>query len=1132
MTYRFNVLLSFVVLLLLLSGGNLAGQQDDSTYRQLILDDHPVAYWSFDQPATSAPFSNQANAKVPSDALAAEWAGQGQEIVAGPTSKNYPLFSETNLAIQLNGKTHLRIADPGDQSALDFSAGDAITIEAWVKPDRIDNGQFIYVIGKGRTGDSSFDADNQNYALRLAGSGSMACVSFLFRNADRNEGSEKSFHRWTATNGFAIDNRWHHVAISYQFGDSKSIRGYLDGESLEGKWDLAGATNRAPVVDNDELWIGGAKGGSNDNSFSGSIDEVAIYRSQISADRIAQRYQSNLPSAYEQFTKDADIPDGKIYCEIIEQVPLVGNVSLVTTEFTNQRFALNDLPRRYNGDAVIEDRENSFDLQMRARLTLPVGKQRLLLRSKSRSRLFIGKQLVAQLGMMSQSFDGHEQVPELVEPLFVGMHPLPAGHQETVVEIEFTSSEPQMVRLETMIGGKELRAELGELCVAIAPAGTNDFRLLAVDPEQSIALSESAWYQFALDEQLRMRDINQQLRLAADSMSGYWQDRHDHARDVIRRKTAVSIPAGDYSTQIHNDIDRLINAQFQTAGIEPTEIVNDYEFIKRLSLDTVGVIPTLPEIQRFLQDQSADRRAHLIDRYLADPRWADHWVGYWQDVLAENPGIVKPKLNNTGPFRFWIYESMLDNKPIDRFAWELIMLSGGKLVGGPSGFGVATENDVPMAEKAHTLSKAFLAMDMKCARCHDAPSHDFKQQDLFSVAAMLQRTAIKLPESSTVPLATGARVPAVEISLKPGALIKPDWPFSNLGKSLPDRLQRNPNDSRAQLASAMTSPENPRFAQVIVNRLWHRLFERGLMNPIDDWENSSTLHPELLEYLADEFVANSYDLKHVARLILNSATYQRQTLPESEQRRIELFAGHQRRRLTAEQMVDSLYAAVGKQLDAEQLTLDPEGRRNEGSFINLGVPYRAWQFTSLSNERDRPSLALPVAQSVVDLLSAFGWRDSRQSPQTIREDATTVIQPLSVANGTAGHRLVQLSDNSLITNMCIDAKNPQGLADDLFLQVLSRPPNSAEKQLVVELLREGFEQRVHPAALVEPPVIRRNAVSWSNHLSEEASRIKLQMEAAARQGDLVTQRLDPQWRMSAEDALWALLNSPEFVFVP
>jgi hypothetical protein len=73
------------------------------------------------------------------------------------------------------------------------------------------------------------------------------------------------------------------------------------------------------------------------------------------------------------------------------------------------------------------------------------------------------------------------------------------------------------------------------------------------------------------------------------------------------------------------------------------------------------VVPTEAELKAFVADASPNRRTRVIDRLLADPRWADHNMGYWQDVLAENPNIINSVLNNTGPFRWWIYESLLDD---------------------------------------------------------------------------------------------------------------------------------------------------------------------------------------------------------------------------------------------------------------------------------------------------------------------------------------------------------------------------------------------------------------------------------------------------------------------------------------
>ena len=78
-----------------------------------------------------------------------------------------------------------------------------------------------------------------------------------------------------------------------------------------------------------------------------------------------------------------------------------------------------------------------------------------------------------------------------------------------------------------------------------------------------------------------------------------------------------------------------------------------------LCLMGIVVIRGLPQFLLYCR-ALPDRRERLIDAFLADPRWADHWTGYWQDVLAENPNLLNPTLNNSGPFRFFIHEAFLD----------------------------------------------------------------------------------------------------------------------------------------------------------------------------------------------------------------------------------------------------------------------------------------------------------------------------------------------------------------------------------------------------------------------------------------------------------------------------------------
>ena len=318
----------------------------------------------------------------------------------------------------------------------------------------------------------------------------------------------------------------------------------------------------------------------------------------------------------------------------------------------------------------------------------------------------------------------------------------------------------------------------------------------------------------------------------------------------------------------------------------------------------------------------------------------------------------------------------------------------------------------------------------------------------------------------------------------------------------------------------------------MVNRIWARLTGRGIVEPVDDWEDVSPSNPDLLDWLAREMVQNDYDMKHVTRLILTSQTYQRRVDGDASREARKFFATPTRRRMTAEQLVDSVFLAAGKSFGAEVMSLDPEGRRPVDSFLNLGAPTRAWQFASLSNERDRPALAMPVAQSVIDVLVSFGWREARQDPVSGRDDEPTLLQPAVLANGIVGRRITTLSDDGELTVLALSSDSPGELVDSLFARLLARSPTAAERELFVELLTDGFQQRVRQAAKSKTNRGTRNAVSWSNHLNAEATKIKLELERLARAGDPPTERLNPDWRERVEDMVWALLNSPEFVFVP
>jgi hypothetical protein len=662
------------------------------------------------------------------------------------------------------------------------------------------------------------------------------------------------------------------------------------------------------------------------------------------------------------------------------------------------------------------------------------------------------------------------------------------------------------------------------------------FILLA--PTARIPHDDLSWESFSAQQLSRLATTDAQRRRDANAAENqYWAQRHEAVRKFLASKPAPAVPT--VSTAGGNEVDRFLAAKLAAAKVSPAPLTDDATFLRRLAFDTVGVPPTPEQLRAFLADQSPNKRAAAIDRFLALPGWADNWVGYWQDVLAENPGILKPTLNNTGPFRWWIHESFADNKPMDRFATELIAMDGSVYHGGPAGFGLATQNDVPMADRAQIVSSAFLAMNLACARCHDAPYHDFKQKELFALAAMLKRDTQDVPKSSSIPDNANIKVgKRIQVTLKPGEKVAPEWLFASHGAAGSADFTRKPDDTREQLAAYITSPASDRFAQVIVNRAWKRWLGLGFIEPVDDWENKTASHPELLAWLAREFMANGYDLKHLARLVFNSQAYQRVAglhVPKSDEPADRLFASPARRRLAAEQLVDSLFAVTGKPLSSEMLTLDNDAKSAAKDFLNLGYASRAWQFTGLSNDRDRPALSMPKTQAIIDVLQMFGWRETRQGPLSTRNDSPNVLQPAVLANGDVGNgRIARLTDDCAVTDLCVANQPLPALVDAVFARVLSRPPTAAERAKFVSYLQAGYAERVVDCG---PRKSRKDfdptqLLSWTNHLNAKASEIKYAVEEKARLGDEPTPRLKRDWRERMEDVLWAMVNSPEFVFVP
>lgn len=1184
---------------------------------------------------------------------------------AGPRPPEFPHFAPDNTAIRLQGKgARIEITDPGEKSAYDFTNGDAITMEAWVKLDSIRAGQPMYVVSKGRTHSPNFSRDNQNWSMRLVGENDdLARLGFLFTSVTTDE--KKHWHRWNSDAAFKIESGWHHVAISYEFGKPGSIRGWIDGHPSEGTWDVDGPTKDTPVVDNDDVWIGSAMGGSTTNSFEGMLDAVAVHRVALSDTVMAKRFQREGGSQGVLVESQAvpelgKIPKEEVLVQLSEGLsdfknwPYLNENPKESLHWTGDNFLLSRLPLRYDDWGIRSAWKPPVLVRLAADIQLPEGKQRFMIRTRALARLWIDGKLVAETKPADASSpNGHDLITPLAEPPHPGLRVKGYKQQEVFATIKLPKkTEPSRVVLELIAGGKNQRTDTGEVCVAIETPDGKSFSLLRSAGKPTLSLTDAQIEPLLsrMKTSQAARD-DQQRRAAASSRDDFWNKRHAIAKDWAKQNsTAAPLKDGhpidafidakietalanntsspgeskDFERNVlsvlkeecfrcHGDKDKgglkldsretalhggdseiptIVSGKPETselilrvrsddedlvmpptgdplpeaqiaaletwirqgadwpeppvdpAKVTKTSNTGDAAFLRRIYLDTIGLPPTPEEASNFLADSNPDKRTRLIDQLLADKRWADHQMGSWLDLLAENPALINGSLNSTGPFRWFLLDAFRDGKALDRIVTELLMMRGDAAYGGSAGFAIAAENDAPFAAKAHIIASAFLGIEMQCARCHDSPYHSTSQRDLYSLAAMLERKTVTVPATSRVPAGffeKKGRESLIQVTLKPDEPITPEWPFAAAtriadGETI-DALIENPKDTRERIAALITSPENRRFSQVVVNRVWKQLMGAGFVEPAHDWEGRDISHPELLDWLAGEFVAHDYSVRHLMRLITTSDAYQREAGTEnlaSASADERFFAAPGLRRLSAEQIVDSLYASTAKRIDSEKLTFIHDGRHPLGRRQDLGVPDRAWMFASLNNERDRPSLALPHAQTTVDVLQAFGWTGARQKPILERSTDPDVLQPGILANGLLVQNLSRASDGSELAELAVKSKSPSALLENLFLRFLSRLPKAAERDAFVPAMRTGFNERLVPAdQRATPPKFEPlGLATWLNHVSPEANTIQLEKEKRVQRGPSPDPRLQTEWREIYEDIIWSLINDREFVWIP
>jgi hypothetical protein len=238
---------------------------------------------------------------------------------------------------------------------------------------------------------------------------------------------------------------------------------------------------------------------------------------------------------------------------------------------------------------------------------------------------------------------------------------------------------------------------------------------------------------------------------------------------------------------------------------------------------------------------------------------------------------------------------------------------------------------------------------------------------------------------------------------------------------------------RRQLAEWITSPENALLDRVMVNRIWHHLFGRGIVSSVDNFGalGAKPTHPELLDYLASEFRSGNGSVKNLVRRLVLSRTYRLSANSSPELAKAdpknEWFGRQNRRRLTAEEIRDSILYLSGR-LDSVP------GKATAGSYgVDLDKPM------SFSKERMR-TVYLPVARN--NLVAELAMFDAANPDLVSGSRATTTVptQALFLMNGEffqeQSGELGNLADSA--------AKTPSEAVDWLYRRVLNRAPRAEE----------------------------------------------------------------------------------------
>jgi hypothetical protein len=453
-----------------------------------------------------------------------------------------------------------------------------------------------------------------------------------------------------------------------------------------------------------------------------------------------------------------------------------------------------------------------------------------------------------------------------------------------------------------------------------------------------------------------------------------------------------------------NFVDEHVQAKLQQLKFEQSGLCTDEEFLRRVSLDLIGLLPSVAETNRFLADQSPNKRSQLIDDLLARPEHAKFWALKWGDLLR----MTSTAVGGDGVHKYhrWVQRALEVNMPYDQFARELLTASGSTLANPPANFYRTTADANDCVE---TISQVFLGSRLQCAKCHNHPFERWTQDNYYGMAAVfnrVQKKKTRRPDELFVWTAAAGEV----TQPRTGKQMKPWAP------GVGDLTAAADADRRDPFVSWLTARDNPFFAKVEVNRIWAQFFGRGLVDPIDDFRDSNpATNAALLDALARDFVEHSFDRRHVIRTILQSHTYQASFRTTPLNQDDTKYASHfQPRLLSAEQLLDAICSVTDM----------PE------TFGTLPAGTKATQIPS-------PDLAKN------EFLKTFGQPERQTVCACERSSESNLGMAIQFFNGPLIYEKLKNENNRFRKMLKANAAD-QDIIRELYLAAVCRTPTPAE----------------------------------------------------------------------------------------